>query len=510
ALFGLRKKIISEIQDDYWSKMKVNEIDELILSCGGFFVEAFADNYSVTPGEKLKVTASVINRTDLPFFLTTVRFHERDTVVNTALQTNALVNVVDTILVPQNIPYSNPYWLNEKHGSGIFTVHDRKQIGIPENAPEIAATFRVKWKNEELIINRPVIYKWVDPVKGELYRPLEIIPPVSIIPDEKVFVFGGQALRTVRLKLKAGIPNVQGELRLPLPSGWLCTPQVFPFHLISKDDEAEAEFTVQPPGKISEIQIQPIVETGGVQYSKSLEHLNYDHIPVQTLVRDCEIKLIHFPVTTLPLHIGYISGAGDKIPECLNQLGYDVRVLDDATLTNGRLQDYDVIITGIRAYNTNERIPVYQPRLMDYVKCGGTLLVQYNTNNFLSTLKAEIGPYPFKITRDRVTDENAKITILDTAHAIFNYPNTISDEDFKGWVQERGIYFAGELDKQYKALLSMNDPGEKAAEGSLIVADYGKGQFIYTGLAFFRELPAGVPGAYRLMVNLLSVGKKKQ
>ncbi|MBP6403442.1 MAG: LmbE family protein, partial [Bacteroidia bacterium] len=246
-----------------------------------------------------------------------------------------------------------------------------------------------------------------------------------------------------------------------------------------------------------------------VKYSKTLERLTYDHIPIQTMVRDCEIKLVHFSITTPALRVAYIEGAGDKIPECLNQLGYTVRRLDDESITNGDLSQYDVIITGIRAYNTNERMPIYQPKLMEYVKNGGTLFVQYNTSNFLSTLKTEIGPYPFKITRDRVTDENAKITILDSTDEIVNRPNKISITDFDGWIQERGIYFAGEYGSNYKTIFTMNDPGEKPSEGSVIVGPYGKGNFVYSGLVFFRELPAGVPGAYRLFVNLMSVGRNK-
>ena len=507
ALFALRKKINAEINDEYWKNLKVKEINELILSCGGFFTEAFSDNSSVIPGEKLKITASIINRTDLPFVLKSVRFNTEDSVMNKTLEQNVLINAVDSVVVPSSVMYSNPYWLNEKHGSGLFTVKDRQQIGLPENAPQISTTFQLKWNNEEITISRPVVYKWVDPVKGELYRSLDVIPAVSIIPDEKVFVFGNESPRTVRMKLKAGTGNVRGELKLPLPAGWTSSPASIQFNLAAKDEEMEADFTVQPPASFSEIQITPTAEVNGISYHQSLERLNYDHIPVQTMVRPCDLKFVHASLKTIPLRIGYIEGAGDKIPQCLNQLGYNVQVLNDATLTTGDLSNYDVIITGIRAYNTNERIPVYQPRLMEYVKNGGTLLVQYNTNNFLSTLKAEIGPYPFKITRDRVTNENAKITILDTESKLLKFPNPVSQSDFDGWIQERGIYFAGEWDSHYKTLFSMNDPGEKASDGSLIVAEYGKGHFIYTGLVFFRELPAGVPGAYRLFLNLMSIGK---
>ena len=509
ALFELRKKINTEIKDDYWKNLKSKEVEELILACGGFFIEAFADISSVAPGEQIKITASVIHRSDERFTLNDVRFNDQDSVLNSKLEQNILFNAIDTIVVPSSTVFSNPYWLNNKHGSGIYSVKDQLQIGLPDNIPAMNATFRLKWNNEELLVNRPVVYKWVDPVKGELYRALEILPPVSIILAEKVFVFGGQGPRQVHLKLKAGISNVKGVFKLPMPSGWTCEPNAFPFDLVSKEDEVQTVFTITPPKSDSEIHLQPVVEIGRVKYSKTLERLTYDHIPIQTMVRDCEIKLVHFSITTPALRVAYIEGAGDKIPECLNQLGYTVRRLDDESITNGDLSQYDVIITGIRAYNTNERMPIYQPKLMEYVKNGGTLFVQYNTSNFLSTLKTEIGPYPFKITRDRVTDENAKITILDSTDEIVNRPNKISITDFDGWIQERGIYFAGEYGSNYKTIFTMNDPGEKPSEGSVIVGPYGKGNFVYSGLVFFRELPAGVPGAYRLFVNLMSVGRNK-
>ncbi len=508
ALFALRKKINNEIKDNYWRELKVKEIDELIAACGGFFAEAFADTYSTTPGEKIKITSSIIQRTSQPFQLTAVRFDRSDSLVSMTLKGNEQVNISDSVEIRSDIAYSNPYWLQSAHGPGMFSVNQQEQIGVPENPAFMEVQFQLKWNDETLNISRPVVYKWVDPVRGELYRAVEVIPPVSLITPEKVFVFGGNTPHNVHMKLKAGKANVNGELFLSLPAGWTCTPNSVLFNLLSKEDEMDVSFSVQAPSAASEIVVHPYVVVDQKKYNKSLEHVNYDHIPVQTLVRDCELKLVHFSNSVTPLKIGYIEGAGDKIPECLRQMGYQVTVLSDDVLSKGELQAYDVIITGIRAYNTNERIPIYQPRLMEFVRLGGTLLVQYNTNNFLSTLKAELGPYPFKITRDRVTDENAKITILDSTNTVFNYPNKITQDDFKGWIQERGIYFAGDWDKQYSALLSMNDPGEKPLEGSLITGRYGKGHYIYTGLVFFRELPAGVPGAYRLFENLISLGKQ--
>jgi len=213
------------------------------------------------------------------------------------------------------------------------------------------------------------------------------------------------------------------------------------------------------------------------------------------MLRKQEFKLAIFP------------GAGDDVPACLKQIGYEVTILDDALLTNENLSKYDAIVTGIRAYNTNDRLQMHYTKLMDYVKNGGNLIVQYNTNNRIGPVKANIGPYPFTISRDRVTDEKADVQFNNEKHSVLNFPNKITQKDFDGWIQERGIYFATEIDKQYETIFSIKDPNEKASDGSLIVGNYGKGNFVYTGLVFFRELPAGIPGAYRLFANLLSIPK---
>ena len=205
--------------------------------------------------------------------------------------------------------------------------------------------------------------------------------------------------------------------------------------------------------------------------------------------------------------LGYIPGAGDEVFDCLKQVGYSISMLSDEALQNENLAVYDAIITGVRAYNTNVKLQNIHPRLMEYVNQGGNLIVQYNTNNRIGPLLAKIGPYPFTISRERVTNENAEVRFLKPEHSILNFPNKLSAKDFDNWIQERGIYFASAWDNHYEAPFSINDPDEKPNEGSLILSKYGKGNFIYTGLVFFRELPAGVQGAYRLLINLISIPK---
>jgi len=237
--------------------------------------------------------------------------------------------------------------------------------------------------------------------------------------------------------------------------------------------------------------------------------INYDHIPAINYFHDAAVNFKFIDLKVYGKKIGYITGAGDKVPEALEQMGYEVTTLGNKELGRVNLQQFDAILTGVRAYNTNEWMGDYYDKLMNYVEQGGNLIVQYNTNNFLGGVPAKMGPYPFTITRNRITDEKATVTILNPEHPAFNFPNKITDDDFKEWIQERSIYHGSDNSGKYEKLISMNDPGEKADEGSLMVTKYGKGYFTYTGLVFFRELPAGVPGAYRLLANLIALNRKK-
>jgi len=240
-----------------------------------------------------------------------------------------------------------------------------------------------------------------------------------------------------------------------------------------------------------------------------MKEVKYDHIPYITYFTTATVTNTKLDLKTYGKKIGYIVGAGDKVPEALEQMGYEVTLLTDKELSKNNLSQFDAILTGVRAYNTNDWMNKYYDKLMKYVNEGGNLIVQYNTSNQIGPVKAKIGPYNFNITRTRVTDENATVSLLKPEHPVFNFPNKIVQDDFKGWIQERSIYHATDTSGKFEKLIGMNDPGEKSDDGSLIVAKYGKGWFTYTGIVFFRELPAGVPGAYRLLANIIALNKKK-
>ncbi|MBA3663208.1 MAG: PIG-L family deacetylase [Bacteroidetes bacterium] len=504
ALDGQNKEVM------YWKGQKQKECVDLLLACSGLWMEAYAADYTCVPGNSISLSVQVIKRNKGEAKLNKINYIGiSDTSTFLVLKTNELYNFKRIQKLKTETPYSNPYWLNEKHGSNRFVVNDKTLIGKPENDPALKVMFDVEIGGLLLQVERGVVYKYTDPVKGELYRPLEILPLATITIPEKNYVFTDSTPRIIQFVIKSNASNVKGNLELIVPQGWFLEIKNPAFSIAEKGGEAIVDVMIYPKSDFNNGRLIALARIDGVAYTSSVKRIEYDHIPPQFILSPAETNLTKFDIKKAGNAIGYIPGAGDDVTACLKQIGYNVTVLTDDILTNGDISKYSAIITGVRAYNTNDRLQVHYNKLMDYVNKGGNLIVQYNTNNRIGPVLAKIGPYPFTISRDRVTDENAEVKILKPEHTVFNFPNKIGKNDFEAWVQERGIYFATEPDKNYEMLLSMNDPGEKASEGSLIVAKYGKGNFVYTGLAFFRELPAGVPGAYRLMVNLISLPQNK-
>lgn len=311
--------------------------------------------------------------------------------------------------------------------------------------------------------------------------------------------------QNVEIKLRS-FTKASGSISIKPISGWKISPDKIDFINKNKGDEWSVSFTVEPTGSAPETRVfEALVTANGKEFSRGIQQINYNHIPNITPFPPSEAKLIGLDLKIAGKKIGYIEGAGDLVPNALKQVGYDVHQLSENEILNGDLSGYDAIITGVRAYNVNPRLAIEQPKLLEYVKNGGNLVIQYNNNAGL--VIKQIGPYPFTVVNKRVTDEDAKITVTDPQNPVLNYPNKITQDDFNGWVQERGLYYVGDIDPNYKAPLQMNDPGEAPNNGALITGNYGEGRFVYTSLAFFRQLPAGVPGAYRLFINLLSKPK---
>ncbi len=499
----------------YWQGLKLAETQKLLAACAGLYTEALSTEYTAIPGNDLTLKIVAINRGGNKAVLNEINYVGTDgsLIPIKATAHPLLSDIPDTLTynlhLPQGTKISNPYWLAEKHPVNTYRVSDQLMIGKPENDyyPEVA--FELTVAGIPLIIERRILYKSVDPVKGEIYRPLEILPPATIELSSKVLVFSDTAPKQLTITVKANKAVINGNLSITAPEGWKVRIKNPAVNLSKKGDEATVTAIVTSTPGSANGKLQVAVNIDDQAYNKSIRRLDYDHIPAQFTLNDAEASLVNIKLKKRGTNIGFIAGAGDDVPAALTQIGYNVTMLSDEQLSGGNLNRYDAIVTGVRAFNVNDRLPRYHDRLMAYVKAGGNFIVQYNTNTRLGPLTTDAGPYPFKVGNLRVTDEAAAITFNAPESPALNYPNHITQKDFEGWVQERGIYFATDADPKYEKVFTMNDRGEKPLDGSLIIGKYGKGNFVYTGLVFFRQLPAGNPGAYRLFVNLLSLPRNE-
>jgi LmbE family N-acetylglucosaminyl deacetylase len=504
-------KLISNLEAGHWKKVKLKEVTNIIQACAGLYLETTVSDFFAAPSTSISLKIEAINRSKASVILRTIGIKGQGALqnVNANLPFNKVVNFKEKYTIPAQEAYSTAYWLNKKPTKGLYRVSDKKFIGLPETPPALKLYYVVEINGYTLTMTGAVVYKNTDPVRGEVYRRFEITPPVFANISEAVYIFSDENPRTITVKLKAGEDYIKGRLKLDLDDAWQATPVSIPFEIDAKGGEKDFIFKVRPPKNESVLRVKPLVTLqNGKTYSNAYQNISYNHIPAQLLSSTKFSKFVRLPIKRKGQNIGYIMGAGDVVPKSLQQIGYNVILLKDADITTENLTRFDAIIVGVRAFNIDENLKYKQDILHKYVRNGGTMIVQYNTNSRLKV--SNISPYPLKLSRDRVTLENAKVTILNPNHEVLNYPNKITSKDFDGWVQERGLYFPNKWDKHFEPLLSMHDPGEKAKKGSLLVAKYNKGYFIYTGLSFFRELPAGVPGAYKLFTNLISIGKNKK
>jgi len=492
---------------DYWHKQKTKELKDLIAQCAGLWFEAYSNEASYALGDKIAETAQVytpnnisISSLSIDNGATAVKVDNAD---GKALEPNKLQTFN---LEPKTADkISQPYWLELPHGIGSYTINDEQKVGNPENPDAPAVNFKFTIAGKEIAYERRLIFKYVDPARGEIYQPLEIAPPVTANIAEKVYIYNNTQPQTVQVKLKS-FTNASGSISIKPVAGWKISPEKIDFTGKNKGDEWTVAFNVTPTNnKPNTSNLEVIATANGKAFSQGLLNIKYNHVPAITIFPPAQAKLVNIDLKTAGKKIGYIAGAGDLVPDALREVGYDVHQLTENEIINGDLSVYDAIVTGVRAYNVNERLAYEQPKLLEYVKNGGNLVVQYNNNNGLIT--RNIGPYPFRVVNERVTEEDAKVTFTEPQNPVLNYPNKMTAADFNDWIQERGLYFVSSIDSQYSTPLQMNDTGMEPNKGALIVTNFGKGRFVYTSLAFFRELPAGVPGAYRLFVNLLSKPK---
>lgn len=504
ALLDVYKLLMEESKDNpnlrYWKAVKRREAEELLLACSGLWLEASISKVKLVPGQSLSINAQVISRRDDQVKLAALQFPDGDSLCELALKTNRLYQFKHSFVLQDSVPFSSPFWLKEKLSPVNFDAR-------PEDEAALRVKFVLNIHGLDLVISRPLLCKQTDPVKGELYKPVQILPPVSLNREEGAFVFVNGASRRLGFTVMANGAGLQATLELNGSNGWKAQPGQLVFKLDHEGDAITLYSEISCEKAAGNGTLSATLLVGDKRYPYSLQQIAYDHIPSQSILSPANFTLVNSTIKTKALKLAYIEGAGDGIPEALAQLNYSLTRIKAEELMDTELKRFDAVIMGIRAYNTNSSLMLQQPKLLDYVKQGGNLIVQYNTNNNIGQLKSSIGPYPFTISRERITDEQSAWRLVTPEHPALNYPNKLNTDDFENWVQERGIYFATDLDAHYQTPLAFQDPGEKEKSGGLIIAPYGKGNYAYTGLAFFRQLPAGVPGAYRLFVNLLHLPK---
>ncbi|MBT0608893.1 PIG-L family deacetylase [Aequorivita echinoideorum] len=500
--------LVLNLKDEHWRKIKLEQLKKLILDCGGIFLEAVSEKNSVNPDEDFRITVEAINRGNNNVLLKSIKNSDGKILWNesVSLPFNFDKKIEIKLNSGSNNPrYSSPYWLNETGTVGMYEAPE-KFIGLPETPSLEQIIIELQFGETSLSFKREIVYKFNDPVMGEVYRPLEVLPQVTSSLPEKVIIFANEDSKEIPVLVRAGKDSIAGTVVLQTQNGWGVEPQQQTFSLSRMDETKTFYFKITPPKNQSEASLKSILKIGNQTFEKELVSINYDHLPYQSVLLPSEAKIVKLDIQKKGENIGYIAGAGDAIPENLRQIGYSVTTINPSSITAESLKNFDAIVVGIRAYNTVPELAFAQPILHKYVENGGTMIVQYNTNHSLVT--ENFSPYPLKLSRDRVTDEFSKVKILDKSNALMTFPNKITEKDFEGWVQERGLYFPNGWAKEFTPVLAMKDKNETESEGALLIATYGKGHYIYTGLSFFRELPAGVPGAYRLFANMLSIGKK--
>jgi LmbE family N-acetylglucosaminyl deacetylase len=511
-LIGLFKDIQKLNDDSYLVKRKLQDLNELINQCLGFYHEVYTDDYIYAVGDTFRLKTETINRSGKFMTYINLRLPYQGEWLQNDLEYNRQVNGTDqqhwtsgVMTVKQDAPFTNPIWWDFK----TIDVDYKNYTRTVENKPFEPFTYTIipSFNGEQPVkgieFTGQIMYKKADPEKGEIHQPVYLAPPVTATPLQQVMVWRDKTPKKVTLQLQAFKTNCDGTVRLNVPAGWKVSPAEINFNIAQKREAKNVEFMVTPPDTNTQGTLTAEVICNQRSYSCAFKEIKYDHIPTIVLFPESSVKLVKIENPTTLSTIAYIDGAGDDIAHDLQETGYSIDIVKPENVLKTDYSKYQTVILGIRSYNTIENITLLQPALFNYVNNGGKLIVQYVTTG---NLKAkEMGPYPFKITRDRVTDENAEMRILDTTHAIFNKPYRIKQDDFKGWVQERGLYFAGDFDKNYTPLIGCNDPNEDDKKGALIIAKYGKGYFMYSGLSFFRQLPDGVPGAYKLLINMIEL-----
>ena len=497
------KTLIEAIEDDFWRDQKRKEIKTIIEACLGLFVEARTEHAYTNPDGNTEVTFEFINRSPELIELKSVTYNNQTINVRPrVLNTNIDYNVSRQLTINSEENFTTPYWLKNTPKVGLYTVEDQNLIGLPETPKPVNFTFQFEINGTPFQVEKPLVYKYQDPVKGEVYQDFEILPKASLNLDKSTYIFKNSNPKTIEVSLKAYAETLKGRLKLDVPKAWKIEPKHYDVTLKKIGEQKTFTFEIQP-NSFGEVDVSPQFKVKDDVLSQNISTLAYDHVGTHTFVSKSKAKLVNLNLNLNPKKIAYVVGAGSSIPNHLEDLGYEVTIVQPKEISKELLSTFEVVIMGIRAYNIHDELKFKQDILFQFVEDGGTLIVQYNKNRGLKT--QHLAPYPMQVSRDRVTEEDAEVSFINPKHPLLNSPNKIEQKDFEGWVQERGLYFPDQWSPELTPVLAMADQNESSKLSSILHANYGKGNYIYTGLSFFRELPAGVAGAFKLLVNLISI-----
>lgn len=499
-LFEIRDAI-AQMENKNLQKRKLAEIHKIIARCAGIKVNAYASEQRVFAGQKVKSTLHISSHADQVSVLSVATRMDGKKYLDEMQLVKPSLSLEVEWVVPD--VKSQPYWLSKEKKEGLYTVDNQQLIGKAYNDYPFFLGVEIQIGAHKFMMDLPLEYGSTDPVKGQVVEPHIVTPDVMLNLDREVYVFAQKGQQEIGVEVISGKPGMAGYVELVLPQGWGCSPAFIKTNFEKAGVIKRFNFKVTPPESQSEGQVRAIFKTEDNVYSLGIHQLNYDHIPKVALFPGSESKIVRLDLKKEGDLVGYVTGAGDKVPESIAEMGYTVEILSVNDLLQNDLSGYQAIVIGIRALNTLDDIGSTNEPLSAYVKAGGNLIMQYNTSHRLKS--QPLGPYEIKLSRDRVTEEDAEVKILKPMHKVLSGPNKIVEADFDGWVQERGLYFPNEWSEEMEAILGMHDSGESEKQGSLLVGSYGDGYIVYTGISFFRELPAGVPGAYRLLANILSL-----
>ncbi|MEO9502790.1 PIG-L family deacetylase [Nonlabens ulvanivorans] len=499
---------ISRLKDEHWKAIKLRELEDIILQISGIYLEASSNQQYITDGATTPINIEVTNRSNDEINITLMANNMialDQSQINTTSNSSTIVK--GTLTIPQYFQPTSPYYLNEPASLGMYTVKAMNERGLPELESPFAVKAVVTIQNIKIYKDLKIQFKSTDPVRGEIHEPLNVVPAVSVSVQNPVYIFNEES-KIIQVSMTANTDLKAGTIELCAPNDWMIKPSKIEFDAMTSGTVRTYNFNIVPPKRASRGVVSGLVKIGNQSFSKEVISIDYNHIPDQQLVRNNEAQVVKPNLKNRATTVAYINGAGDDVATAIEAIGSKVFRFEPSEVPSD-LSKYDAVVVGIRAFNVAPtEMAALQERIDTYVKNGGTLMMQYNTSRRINP--DALGPLSITLSRKRVTDENAAVILLEPNHAILNKPNKITSVDFENWVQERGLYFPEKWDPAFTPILGMNDNGEEMTNGSLIVARYGNGHIIYTGLSLFRELPAGVSGAYKLLANMVSIGVDDQ